>query len=126
VGGTGRGAFIDSVPSAVDGFHEVVVQTLRPWAPKAPQLPKSGRSAAETAGIDTTPPRADLDEPAHADLTTGPEAVDVAPGIADAIDGPAAALTPPPAPMLTMVVWDRVSDRLDREHQRAAEQRDGL
>lgn len=51
--GIGRGCFIDSVISAIDGFYETVLQGLRPWTPKAPQLPKSGSVVAE-AGIDTT------------------------------------------------------------------------
>lgn len=51
--GTGRGAFIDSVLAALDGFYEVVLQGLRPWIAKAPQLPKSGSAIAD-AGIDTT------------------------------------------------------------------------
>ncbi|MEP6658856.1 MAG: stress response protein [Acidimicrobiales bacterium] len=51
--GIGRGAFIDSVLGAVDGFYESVLQGLRPWVAKAPQLPKGGSALAE-AGIDTT------------------------------------------------------------------------
>jgi hypothetical protein len=51
--GTGRGSFIDSVLGAIDGFYETVLQALRPWVPKAPQLPKSGSAVAD-AGIDTT------------------------------------------------------------------------
>ena len=61
--GTGRGGFIDSVLTAVDGFYASVLQELRPWAAKAPQLPKGGRTAAEEAGIDVTPPPGDLEEP---------------------------------------------------------------
>ncbi len=52
--GAGRGGFIDSVVSAVNGFYESVAQDLRPWVPKAPQLPTAGRTAAEAAGIDRT------------------------------------------------------------------------
>ena len=51
--GVGRGAFIDSILSAADGFYESVLQGLRPWIPKAPQLSKTG-SAISEAGIDTT------------------------------------------------------------------------
>lgn len=51
--GIGRGSFIDSVLGAIDGFYETVLQALRPWVPKAPQLPKSGSAVAD-AGIDTT------------------------------------------------------------------------
>ncbi len=60
--GGGRGGFIDSVLSSVAGFYEAVVQDLRPWVAKAPQLPPGGRSAAEAAGIDVTPPPFDLSE----------------------------------------------------------------
>ena len=51
--GTGKGSFIDSIIAAVDGFYGVVLQRLRPWQPKAPQLPKEG-TAVEAAGIDLT------------------------------------------------------------------------
>lgn len=49
--GTGRGTYIDSVITAVDGFYRTVLQGLAPWAPRAPQLPKTG-TVAEEAGID--------------------------------------------------------------------------
>src|SRR3546814_6647776 len=61
--GTGRGGFIDSVLAAIDGFYGAVVQQLRPWSAKAPQLPKGGKTAAEEAGIDIEPPPGDIDEP---------------------------------------------------------------
>ena len=51
--GVGRGSFIDSVLGSIDGFYETVLQALRPWVAKAPQLPRSGSAIAE-AGIDTT------------------------------------------------------------------------
>jgi hypothetical protein len=51
--GIGRGSFIDSVLGAVDGFYATVLQGIRPWVRKAPQLPRSG-SAVSDAGIDTT------------------------------------------------------------------------
>lgn len=57
--GTGQGAFIDSVLTAVDGFYEAVAQQITPWTAKAPQLPKGGRSAAEDAGLDLEPPPLD-------------------------------------------------------------------
>lgn len=50
--GIGRGSFIDSVLGAVDGFYATVLQDLRPWVPKAPQLSRGG-SAVAAAGIDT-------------------------------------------------------------------------
>jgi hypothetical protein len=54
--GVGRGGFIDSVLAALDGFYATVVQQLRPWSAKAPQLPRTARSAVEEAGIDIEPP----------------------------------------------------------------------
>lgn len=60
--GTGRGAFIDSVLASIDGFYETVVQNLRVWSPKAPQLPSAGRSAVSAAGIDVTPPPSELED----------------------------------------------------------------
>jgi hypothetical protein len=35
-----RGAFVPSVTQAVEGFYAGVVQALRPWVAKAPQLPE--------------------------------------------------------------------------------------
>jgi hypothetical protein len=51
--GVGRGCFIDSVLAAIDGFYETVLQGIRPWVAKAPQLPKAGTAVA-AAGIDTS------------------------------------------------------------------------
>ena len=51
--GIGRAAFIDSVLGAIDGFYKTVLQGIRPWVAKAPQLAKPGASLAE-AGIDTS------------------------------------------------------------------------
>jgi len=120
--GTGRGAFIDSVLSAVDGFYEVVVQNLRPWAPKAPQLPKSGKSAAEDAGIDTTPPAADLVEEADLDVVSTPDETEVPAAATPEVPDPEVR-TPPSDPESSMVMWDRASERLDREREHAAEHR---
>lgn len=120
--GTGRGAFIDSVLASVDGFYENVVQALHPWTPKAPQLPRGGRSAAEEAGIDTTPPRADLrdgitdpvspDEPVRDDLAE--KVVEATPAVP--VEGPA----PHAAPAPDLVVWEAASERLDRERAEGA------
>jgi len=60
--GTGRGGFIDSVLASLDGFYGAVVQQLQPWSAKAPQLPRSSKSAVEEAGIDIEPPPLDLEE----------------------------------------------------------------
>lgn len=79
--GTGRGGFIDSVLAAVDGFYASILQQLRPWTAKAPQLPKGGRTAAEEAGIDVTPPPDDLIEPTEdADLPAAAPPDTAAPG----------------------------------------------
>ena len=62
--GVGRGSFIDSILAAIDGYYQTVLQGIRPWVPKAPQLPKAGAALA-AAGIDTTvlpDERADLNE----------------------------------------------------------------
>ena len=64
--GAGRGGFVDSVLSSAEGFYEAVVQDLRPWVTKALQLPASGRTAAESAGIDIAPPPLDLQEDENA------------------------------------------------------------
>lgn len=77
--GAGRGGFIDSVISALEGFYEAVVQDLRPWVAKAPQLPSSGRTAAETVGIDVSPPPLDLEEPVGDDEPLRGESVDLPP-----------------------------------------------
>jgi hypothetical protein len=60
--GTGRGSFIDSVLAAIDGFYGTVVQQLRPWTPKAPQLPSSGRTSVSEVGIDVTPPPSEVED----------------------------------------------------------------
>jgi hypothetical protein len=60
--GTGRGAFIDSVLAATDGFYEAVMQHLQPWSSKAPQLPRSGKSAAEEAGLELAAPPEDSED----------------------------------------------------------------
>lgn len=120
--GTGRGGFIDSVLTAVDGFYEVVVQQLRPWAAKAPQLPAGGRTAAEEAGIDIEPPAGDLLEDDGAELTGAVPPVDAAPpevvveGVEAAVDA-----APEPAEAVVdveaseMVSWDGAQERLDHE-----------
>ena len=53
----------DSVLAAIDGFYASVVQELRPWAPRAPQLARRVETAVEAAGIDVTPPPQDFAEP---------------------------------------------------------------
>jgi hypothetical protein len=108
--GHGRGAFIDSVLSTIDGFYGGVVQSLRPWTAKAPQLPKSGRSATEEAGIDTTPPATDLQESTPADLLQ-PPSEDRDMNVSPAVDSPA----PEGSAASELVTWETASDRLERE-----------
>ena len=128
--GTGRGGFIDSVLAAVDGFYSEVVQNVRPWAPKAPQLPKGSQLAAETVGLELSPPIGDLEEEA---LTTdsdfeasaaeddeaswpGGEAAAEGDGSIDVVEtaGVSAA---------ELVDWGEAQDKLD--HERANEEGDG-
>jgi hypothetical protein len=122
----GRGGFIDSVLAAVDGFYAAVVEQLRPWAPKAPKLPKSGRTAAEEAGIDITPPPGDVIEDLDLEL---PEPGDESPDddvIASVIETTETLAQPPasePGAVVEddddLVSWSGAEDRL--EHERAAE-----
>jgi hypothetical protein len=131
--GLGRGGFIDSVLAALDGFYGTVVQAIRPWSAKAPQLPRSSRTAVEEAGIDVEPPPLDLEEddtlpePPHSppdndeelpheveegveqglnELRSNPPEPSVA-----GLDGDAATAAEPEE----MVSWDEAHDRLDHE-----------
>lgn len=129
--GTGRGGFIDSVLAAVDGFYEAVVQQMRPWVARAPQLPAGGRPATEEAGIDITPPPQDLAEDTG-DLSGGPPddedlpaiAVDPLAFAADDVETSAptveASGTAEPAPD-ELMSWDEAHDRLDSERSMAVE-----
>jgi hypothetical protein len=58
----GRGSFIDSIIAAVEGFYEEVTQSLKPWAPKAPQVP------SRPVDVDFVP--SDAPEPALDDTPT--------------------------------------------------------
>jgi hypothetical protein len=131
--GTGRAGFIDSVLAAVDGFYEHVVQQLRPWTAKAPQLPGGGRTAAEEAGIDIEPPPGDLTEPVDAELA-GPippedaeppaEVVEGVEHVAgDALGEPAVDLADERAAAdeasVEVVSWDSAQERLDGEREHA-------
>lgn len=127
--GTGRGGFIDSVLAAVDGFYGAIVQHVRPWAAKAPQLPKPGKTAVEEAGIDIEPPAQDLlDETGATDVDGhGGEEASPVPNViveaaADADDGDAARVDPAvPAPVEEFVTWDDAQDRLDHEREHDAD-----
>lgn len=70
--GIGRGGFIDSVLAALDGFYATVVQQLQPWSAKAPQLPRTARTAVEEAGINIEPPARDLEESESPELEPSP------------------------------------------------------
>lgn len=59
--GTGRGSFIESVVSGIEDFYREVVQQLRPWSARAPQLPTGSRTAVEESGLDLTPPSGDFE-----------------------------------------------------------------
>jgi hypothetical protein len=120
--GTGRGGFIDSVLAALDGFYELVVQELRAWVARAPQLPAGGRLAAEEAGIDIEPPARDLLEDPGAVSDATPEETEGPPDVVitavdDASDEAPKSDTPPPAApgALEMISWDSAQDKLDQE-----------
>src|SRR3546814_1700314 len=122
--GTGRGGFIDSVLAAIDGFYGAVVQQLRPWSAKAPQLPKGGKTAAEEAGIDIEPQPGDIDEPGGPEVTgdvpresEAPEVIDegVATGAATAEDDSNDPAASEPVPD-ELVAWVEGQERI--EHQR--------
>lgn len=117
--GTGRGSFIDSVLASVDGFYEAVVQQLRPWTAKAPQLSKAPTTAAEQAGIDITPPPSDLAEP-HASATSPEIDVDLD---VEGTDPGGDRATPDDVSAIKLetdheiVSWESAHERLDHERQ---------
>lgn len=108
--GVGRGAFIDSILSAADGFYESVLQGLRPWVPKAPQLSKTG-SAISEAGIDTT---VLPDEQARVDSVE-----DVEP-IIDVNDAPADDSNSIPESS-ELVSWDDAEETIEREREQLSD-----
>lgn len=115
--GTGRGSFIDSVVGAIDGFYETVLQGLRPWVAKAPQLPKS-RSAVADAGIDTTVlPHEQTPEPdiVAADSPDRPVVTEYEGS--ELLDGTADTPTQgePPIPEEAMVSWGSQQEHLEQE-----------
>ncbi len=133
--GTGRGAFIDSLLAALDGFYEAVAQQLTPWTPKAPKLPTGGRSAAEASGLDLEPPPLDAIDPVEGhESPTAAEPVEAAldevtdiepddtPEIGDAPTPPQeehAVPATPPGPEL--VQWEGAHERLDHERNSAGD-----
>jgi hypothetical protein len=145
--GTGRASFIDSVLSAIDGFYGVVVQGLRPWATKAPQFPKSGRSAAEEAGLDISVPPEEFATEDHTTDAAPPDAPvpsEVVAAVDSVADAPPTSVSSlekgPPTPSAAtydgekmadqaeaIVSWDEAQERLDNERSpgtRDARQRD--
>lgn len=127
--GAGRGGFIDSVLAAIDGFYESVLQQLRPWTAKAPQLPPGGRSAVEDAGIDIGPPAKDMLEEAEVTLVAFPPSD--APRSNETFASAEQSATQYPREPAgdrptedTLVSWDAAHDRLDRERELAGPQPD--
>jgi hypothetical protein len=120
--GTGRGGFIDSVLAAIDGFYAQVVQQLRPWSIRAPQLPKGARTAVEEAGIDITPPPEDVLE-AHGE--PGPESGDETQSAKIVEDfavlptgrGPTQSGDAASSTESELVSWDTAQVKLDRERE---------
>ena len=114
--GVGRGTFIDSILSAVDGFYAVVLQNVRPWAPKPPQMPKSG-TAMEAAGVDVRLTPAEIDA-----IKTEDPSISVASDRTIAAEG-AEDLLPLPAPgtrvelASPLVSWDEQLEDLADERQ---------
>ncbi len=100
---TGRGGFIDSVLTSIDGFYEAVVQQVRPWAAKAPQLPKGSQLAAEQAGINVTPPAGDVAEDTYASAEMTPDFEDEVPAYTTGAMGE------------EVVSWAQAEHRLERE-----------
>lgn len=117
--GIGRGGFIDSVLTSIDGFYAAVVQQLRPWSAKAPQLPSGSRTAAEESGLDITPPRMDLEEPVAPEVTAPPDeepVADVRDAVATVIDEPRDVMPPDDGSQVEeFVSWEAAQDRLDHE-----------
>jgi hypothetical protein len=125
--GAGRGGFIDSVLAAVDGFYATVVQHLRPWSAKAPQLPRITRTAVEEAGIDIEPPPLDLKESDDSDLESRPPDGNIPSEVVAAVDdvnlSPIEMTEPADshdgradvAPATELVSWEVAHERLEHE-----------
>jgi hypothetical protein len=115
--GTGRDTFIDSVLTAVDGFYGQVLQTLRPWSARAPQLPKGGRTAAEEAGLEISPPPQDLIQDDSPPEPQPPVEVDVDLEVEQSLG-----VEPQPSDGGPLVSWTDAQDRLDHERDLALPQ----
>lgn len=124
--GVGRGGFIDSVLAAVYGFYATVVQQLRPWSAKAPQLPRTARTAVEEAAIDIEPPPLDLEEddgplveasppevPEEADAVAGGVELGLAEAEAAAVESDT--VHPTDQSSIEFVSWETAHDRLEHE-----------
>lgn len=120
--GTGRGSFIDSVLAATDGFYASVLQNLRPWVPKAPQLPQGQQTAAEAEGLDLSVNPSDLIDPPTDETATANRREDPRDGTADndtyelkANNETTADLDPTPTAPTALLEWDQALDKLERE-----------
>lgn len=120
--GRGRGTFIDSVLAAIDGFYAAIVQQLRPWAAKAPQLPRSGKPAAEDAGLELKPPPGDVIEEVGVEPPEPGDANDSDDELVSAaLETASAPLRQPIDPPETTdsdgedITWSGAEDRLERE-----------
>jgi hypothetical protein len=124
----GRGSFIDSVLTSIDGFYGSVVQQLRPWSARAPQLPKDAKTAVQEAGLDVSAPRRELAEPADAGLVepppSSPTPAQIVDGVASASD--AEAVTPVASAGVEpeLVSWSDAQDKLETERDEATSSED--
>lgn len=64
--GVDRGSLVASVVAGIDAFYEQVVQNLRPYAVRAPKLPRE--TSLGDAGVDVTPSDDEIEE-----TVAGPE-----------------------------------------------------
>jgi hypothetical protein len=116
------------VLAAIDGFYASVVQELRPWSARAPQLSKRVETAVEAAGIDVSPPPQDVEEPGDEDMISPPDELEPPAEVIEAIqpdDIEPAPIDDDVAPMSEeLVSWDRAHMRLEHErsHDTAAVQ----
>ncbi len=118
--GTGRGSFIDSVLATIDGFYGTVVQQVRTWIRRAPQLPPGTETAVQRAGIDVVLPFTQHMEGEE-------DTPDAAPGTSDERSGSGDTSEPTVLALggredEPVVEWDVANERLrqERMHQPAS------
>ena len=110
--GIGRGSFIDTVLAAIDGFYGSVLQGIRPWVAKPPQLPKAG-TAVEAAGVDIRVSAEDI-----AELRASGEVIETS---LDSKDSVAVGVMAPPSVggrvdlEVPLISWDEQLDDLQEE-----------